>query len=133
MSYLPSVTRSGWPKNASVAGMIHSTYTCIWVVPSGMDSEGPDQPLHPRSLIKAFIFRSQNYWILQNISMYICITKDLIRLCGFAGSSGSFYCSHMPLRHIFFSWRAPYNVFDSCITPSLNHVVAFITSGMSYI
>ena len=31
------------------------------------DSEGPDQPAHPRSLIRAFGVRQQNHWILQNI------------------------------------------------------------------
>ena len=28
------------------------------------DSEGPDQPAHPRSLIRAFPVRLQNHWLL---------------------------------------------------------------------
>ena len=28
------------------------------------NSEGPDQPAHPRSLIRAFATRKQNHWIL---------------------------------------------------------------------
>ena len=31
------------------------------------DGEGPDQPAHPRSLIRALAIREQNHWILQNI------------------------------------------------------------------
>ena len=27
------------------------------------DSEGPDQPAHPRSLISTFAVRKQNHWI----------------------------------------------------------------------
>ena len=30
-------------------------------------SEGPDQPAHPRSLIRAFAVRKQNHWIQQNV------------------------------------------------------------------
>ena len=37
--------------------------TCLWVY---ADSEGPDQPAHLRSLIRAFTVRKQNHWILQN-------------------------------------------------------------------
>ena len=33
------------------------------------DSGGPDQPAHPRSLIRAFSVRYQNHWILQCVSM----------------------------------------------------------------
>ena len=34
------------------------------------DSEGPDQPAHPSSLIRAFTVRLQNHRILKNISIY---------------------------------------------------------------
>ena len=30
------------------------------------DSEGPNQPAHPHSLIRAFAYRSKNHWLLQN-------------------------------------------------------------------
>ena len=33
------------------------------------DSEGPDQPAHSHSLIRAFVVRKQNHWLLQNVSM----------------------------------------------------------------
>ena len=32
-----------------------------------VDSEGPDQPAHSRSLIRAFTVRYHNHWILQNV------------------------------------------------------------------
>ena len=33
------------------------------------DREGPDQPAHPPSLIRAFAYRLQNHWTLKNVSM----------------------------------------------------------------
>ena len=45
-------------------------------------SEGPEQPVHPRSLIKVFAVRKQNDWILQNIFME---SYARIRLCAYAG------------------------------------------------
>ena len=38
--------------------------TCLWTY---TDIEGPVQPAHLRSLIRAFTFRRQNHWILQNL------------------------------------------------------------------
>ena len=35
--------------------------TCLWAY---ADSEGPDQPAHPRSLIRTFAVRQQNHWTL---------------------------------------------------------------------
>ena len=39
------------------------------VFPAYADSEDPDQPAHPRSLVRAFTVRQQNHWILQNVWM----------------------------------------------------------------
>ena len=33
------------------------------------DSDGPDQPAHPRSLIRALAVRKQHHWILKNVSV----------------------------------------------------------------
>ena len=58
----------------------------IWASPcenllrSYADSEGPDQPAHPRSLIRAFTVRLQNHWIQQNIWMESKDTNDTLRM-----------------------------------------------------
>ena len=44
----------------------HHTKPCLQAY---ADSDGPDQPAHPHSLIRAFTVRSQNHWTLQNVSM----------------------------------------------------------------
>ena len=46
------------------------------------DSKGPDQPAHPRSLIRAFAVREKNHCILQNAGMG---SKELMILCACAG------------------------------------------------
>ena len=48
---------------------------CVWAAPRKIvlrayaDSEGPDQPAHPHSLILAFPVRKQNQWIPKNVSV----------------------------------------------------------------
>ena len=49
----------------------NSDYDIIWAVPCDnvslgiiADSEGPDQPVHPDSLVSAFTVRKHNHWIL---------------------------------------------------------------------
>ena len=44
------------------------------------DSEGPDKPAHPRSLIRAFTVRLQNYWIPQNVRMKSKGPDDILRM-----------------------------------------------------
>ena len=41
-------------------------WKCLWAY---ANSEGPDQPAHTRSLIRAFTARRQIHWILQNVRM----------------------------------------------------------------
>ena len=48
------------------------------------NNEGPDQLVHPHSLIGAFAVNLQNHWLLQNISMYNVWANSHIRLCGFS-------------------------------------------------
>ena len=45
---------------------MHNAKICLRAY---VDSNGPDQPEHPRSLIGAFAVLKQNHWILQNVSM----------------------------------------------------------------
>ena len=45
------------------------------------DSEGPDQTTLPRSLIRAFAVRCQNYWIVQNVSMQSKGPDETLRMC----------------------------------------------------
>ena len=44
--------------------MSHANERYLWAY---ADSEGPDQPAHSRSLIRAFTVRLQNQWIQQNV------------------------------------------------------------------
>ena len=43
------------------------------------DTEGPDQPAHPRSLISTFAVRLQNHWVLQNIHVFM-YSKDAYQI-----------------------------------------------------
>ena len=44
------------------------------------NSEGPDRPAHARSLIKIFIVRLQNHWILHNVWMQNEGLDDALRM-----------------------------------------------------
>ena len=46
--------------------------TCLRPYAAYADSDGPDQPAHPRSLISTFTVRYQNHWILQRTNSKIC-------------------------------------------------------------
>ena len=72
----------------ALRGLRHAK-TCLWVY---ADSEGPDQPAHPRSLIRAFIVRLKNHWIVQNIGMR---AKARMILCACTGLSKSAYFTHV--------------------------------------
>ena len=59
-----------------ILGPCH-TKTCL---PAYANSQGPDQPAHLRSLIKAFIVRGQNHWILQNVWIESKGPNDILRM-----------------------------------------------------
>ena len=44
------------------------------------DNRGPDQPAHPRSLIRALTASLQNHWILQNVWMESKDPDDTLRM-----------------------------------------------------
>ena len=66
------------------------------------DSEGPDQPAHPRSLIRAFAVRKQNHWIQQNVSMESKGKDDTLRMRRMTVRILSM------LEGTFFAWRGPF-------------------------
>ena len=45
------------------------------------DSEGPDQPVRPRSLISAYVVRKHNHWIRQNILTESKRTNETLSMC----------------------------------------------------
>ena len=47
-----------------------------------VDSEGPDQPAHPRSLIRAFTVRYQHHWTLQYVSTESQCPDETLRMHG---------------------------------------------------
>ena len=44
-------------------------------------NEGPDQTAHARSLIRAFVARCENHWIVQNISAKRGCPDETGRIC----------------------------------------------------
>ena len=66
------------------------------------DSEGPDQPAHSRSLIRAFTVRCQSNWILHR--MYEWRANAWMMVCACAGWSESAHFAHVR-RHVLAWWH----------------------------
>ena len=56
----------GFRKKTIIIGPAPHAKTCLRAY---ADSEGLGQPAHPRNLIRAFVVRKQNHWILHNVSI----------------------------------------------------------------
>ena len=64
----------------TIHGPCHAK-TCLWAY---ADSEVQDLPAHPRSLIRAFIVRYRNHWILKNVHVWMQSKgpDDTLSMCG---------------------------------------------------
>ena len=72
------------------------------------NSEGPDQPAHPCSLILAFTVCFRNHW---DTVEYIAVLQRSFSGCMALLADMNLYCSHiMPWTHFFLAWPIWYSL-----------------------
>ena len=79
-----------------------------------MRTEGPDQPVHPCSLLRAFAVCKQNDWILWNVSIESkCLIKTLhmcrmLWVCTFCTCSKALFCLTWPFIKRFLCYQSKF-------------------------